>query len=340
MLEELDAIAWEQLRHAYGEAGDVPELLRGLVSPDEEERGEALYELFGNIWHQGTVYEATAHAVPFLIEIAAAPAAEDRAAVLGLVGAIAAATDGPRAPHEAVVRRAAAIQGLLRDTEPLVRAAAAYVLGQLGELAPTLAPLLRAAIDDEPDGLARAGMLLGLGALREASPDNLRWLERHFAASSDERERFAAATALAYAARAATPDAAIDALAHACMEPGANESRFEGLPWDVAGETMPRDALAATGAAAHRALPIVLDALRATEDGVTASFLLEDALAIAFGPDPRAHAPAPLDEPQLRVLRAVGAARAVWAHLRLCGAGLHYHGLPATRAELLALLEA
>ncbi|WP_152049962.1 HEAT repeat domain-containing protein [Tautonia marina] len=69
MLEGLDSIDWATLTHAYGEATDVPNLLRALLSPDSGERDEALDTLFGNIWHQGTVYPATAAAVPFLYEL-------------------------------------------------------------------------------------------------------------------------------------------------------------------------------------------------------------------------------------------------------------------------------
>ncbi|MEA2705061.1 MAG: hypothetical protein QOD63_3006, partial [Actinomycetota bacterium] len=51
---------------------DVADILRSLVA-GEETAGEAVGELFGNIWHQGSIYEATAHAVPFLIEIFDSP---------------------------------------------------------------------------------------------------------------------------------------------------------------------------------------------------------------------------------------------------------------------------
>lgn len=36
---------------------------------DEQERKRALHALHGNIWHQHTIYEATAFAVPFLVEL-------------------------------------------------------------------------------------------------------------------------------------------------------------------------------------------------------------------------------------------------------------------------------
>ena len=91
MLEGLEDVPWRNLHHAYGEASDVPALIRGLVSPEADVREKALWELYGNIWHQHTVYEATSHAVPFLVEIAVSPDVPDdtRAGVLQLVADIA-----------------------------------------------------------------------------------------------------------------------------------------------------------------------------------------------------------------------------------------------------------
>ncbi len=69
MLEGLDEINWSQLHHAYGEASDVPILIHQLLSNKKTATDKAIYELFGNIYHQHTVYEASAYAVPFLQEI-------------------------------------------------------------------------------------------------------------------------------------------------------------------------------------------------------------------------------------------------------------------------------
>jgi len=69
MLEGLDKINWSQLHHAYGKASDVPVLIRQLLSNDNATVDNAINELFGNIWHQGTVYEVSAYAVPFLQEL-------------------------------------------------------------------------------------------------------------------------------------------------------------------------------------------------------------------------------------------------------------------------------
>ncbi|MEV7417211.1 hypothetical protein [Streptomyces sp. NPDC089919] len=80
---ELDHVPWDALTHAYGPAGDVPELVRALYQVDEEVADEALYELYGNIHHQGTVYPASAPAVPFVAHAALhAPAKRDELLML------------------------------------------------------------------------------------------------------------------------------------------------------------------------------------------------------------------------------------------------------------------
>jgi hypothetical protein len=85
MLETLDDVAWHELSHAYGPAADVPVLIRALASADAETRRQARYELYGNIFHQGSRYEASAYAVPFLLELAVRPSVPDRAEIVELL---------------------------------------------------------------------------------------------------------------------------------------------------------------------------------------------------------------------------------------------------------------
>ncbi|MER6533124.1 hypothetical protein ACWDE0_02425 [Streptomyces sp. 900105755] len=66
----LDQTDWSRLHHAYGSAEDIPALLRDLASPVEKTAAEAEQELWSSIVHQGTVYSATAPAVPFLARLA------------------------------------------------------------------------------------------------------------------------------------------------------------------------------------------------------------------------------------------------------------------------------
>jgi hypothetical protein len=87
----LEEIPWQRLKHAYGTAGDVPGQLRALQTESASAVGDdsALRQLCGNIWHQGTVYEATSFAVPFLLELAADPTVPRRNGVVDLLAAIA-----------------------------------------------------------------------------------------------------------------------------------------------------------------------------------------------------------------------------------------------------------
>jgi hypothetical protein len=67
-----NGVDWAGLTHAYGGAEDVPVLIRSLMSANADERSAALEGLFGSICHQGTVYPASAPAVPFLARAAVA----------------------------------------------------------------------------------------------------------------------------------------------------------------------------------------------------------------------------------------------------------------------------
>ncbi|MCL2743625.1 MAG: hypothetical protein FWE67_07225 [Planctomycetaceae bacterium] len=93
MLETLDTIDWSSLEHAYGFASDVPCLLRDIICDCRERQDRAFYELHGNVVHQGTIYGATPHTIPFLVEILNEPSITDayvKEGVAGLLAAIAA----------------------------------------------------------------------------------------------------------------------------------------------------------------------------------------------------------------------------------------------------------
>jgi hypothetical protein len=87
-LSGLDEVPWDRLHHAYGAAVDVPGQLRALRSPDEQVRARARWHLYGNIYHQGTRWQASHHAVPFLAALAADGGTPDRAAVMALLRAV------------------------------------------------------------------------------------------------------------------------------------------------------------------------------------------------------------------------------------------------------------
>lgn len=160
--EELHHVPWHELTHAYGSAEDVPDQIRALYAADEEAADEALYELFGNIHHQGTVYEASAPAVPFLAHAATHVPPARRAESLMLLAVLAdhAGADltsphWPGSPVAAVcaqlVRELPGLLPCLRDGERRdVRRAALRVVAAVADLLPAE---LREAAAAEADTL-------------------------------------------------------------------------------------------------------------------------------------------------------------------------------------------
>lgn len=86
LLEQTD---WASLKHAYGSAADVPDQIRCLTSGDKETRDKALWQLYGNIFHQGTRYQASSYAVPCLYGLLLDPSTPARDEIVELLVAVA-----------------------------------------------------------------------------------------------------------------------------------------------------------------------------------------------------------------------------------------------------------
>ena len=95
LLGEVAAVEWSGVHHAYGPATDVPGQLAAVIVGDDATREEAWWNLWGNIHHQGTIYEATVPAVPILLGVATWPAHPDRAQAILLLREVGAAEGGP-----------------------------------------------------------------------------------------------------------------------------------------------------------------------------------------------------------------------------------------------------
>ncbi|WP_329379524.1 HEAT repeat domain-containing protein [Streptomyces sp. NBC_01716] len=159
---DLDAQPWAEREHAYGGADDVPDQLRALASDDAEEAEEALYELYGNIVHQGSVYEATPYAVPYLARLAAAGVRPGD--VLPLIGHIAESEDErsetPGACRVAVTAQLPLILPLVESPDSSVRQAAVWAAARSGATEQVL-PVLRRCWEEELEPLVRAEALAG-----------------------------------------------------------------------------------------------------------------------------------------------------------------------------------
>ncbi|MEV1004899.1 hypothetical protein [Nonomuraea sp. NPDC050202] len=175
MFDGLYDIDWSSMEHAYGSAGEVPELLLALRSADGRERHRALERFYNAVHHQGSVYPCTTASLPFLFELAGDPATPDRAAVVGLLVSI-----GRVAVEEAeqeyadlvdfagaavVMRaRAQAFVALAADADPLVRRRAVAGLALFLDDADRTLALLRERLTAEPD-LAERLQVLDAAAL-------------------------------------------------------------------------------------------------------------------------------------------------------------------------------
>ncbi|WP_078074350.1 HEAT repeat domain-containing protein [Streptomyces niveus] len=170
---DLDAQPWAEWEHAYGSADDVPGQLRALASDDAEEAEEALYELYGNIVHQGSVYEATAYAVPYPARLAAAGIRP--ADMLVLLGCIAESED-ERSDTPGVCCRVAVtaqlplILPLIEANDTAVRQTAVWAAARTGAAEQVL-PALRRCWESELDPLVRAEVLAGTAWLDPAAAE-------------------------------------------------------------------------------------------------------------------------------------------------------------------------
>jgi HEAT repeat protein len=164
---DFEVADWAGFTHAYGSAADVPALIRLLVSPDADVRSAALGELFGSIFHQGTVCSASAPAIPFLARAAVmAPGQRERIILLmaGMCRQYGEDWSDPSTFSGAVRAAVASVLGelapLLADPDPGVRRA----MLRIAAVCPSL--VVRDVCDlrefADPDERVRADALLAL----------------------------------------------------------------------------------------------------------------------------------------------------------------------------------
>ncbi|WP_282693327.1 PBS lyase [Streptomyces sp. CC208A] len=234
MLTGIEEVDWASLGHAYGPADDVPALLRGLASPDPAERETALDGMYGAVHHQGDVYDSTLACIPFLLELVADPAVQDRGGIVELLTSIGGIElddedddlDGPAGldpdgaecvPAANFAMAAAAVAAgadvflcLVDDADTEVRLAAPVALASLHPDPARVLSLLRERLSVEPDTEVRLALVAAVGriALRHASlrsetVDWLAWLAR---AAQDPGLRLASLAQLARCAPGRIPD--------------------------------------------------------------------------------------------------------------------------------------
>ncbi|WP_267244867.1 PBS lyase [Streptomyces sp. PR69] len=226
MFGGIDEVDWASLKHAYGPADDVPELLRGLASADPAEREKALDGMYGAVHHQGDVYDSTLACIPFLLELAAADAVPDRGGVIELltsIGGIDLDGDDELDPEDeefecaanyamaasAVTAGADVFLGLLDADDRGVRLAVPVALATLHPDPARVLSLLRTRLAVEPDAEVRFACVEAGGriALRhgELAAEVVDWLSGLTRVAYDAGLRLAALAQLARCAPEALP---------------------------------------------------------------------------------------------------------------------------------------
>ncbi|MGW7429854.1 PBS lyase [Streptomyces sp. NPDC054861] len=232
MLTGIEEVDWASLGHAYGPADDVPELLRGLASDDSTEREVALDGMYGTVHHQGDVYDSTLACIPFLLELVADPAVQDRGGIVELLTSIGGidlgadedldeldqldAEDGEFIPAANYAMASAAVAAgadvflsLVGDPDPEVRLAAPCALASMHPEPARVLTLLRERLTVECDTEVRLALVEAVGriarrheSLRAETVDWLGWLTR---AAQAPGLRLAALAQLARCAPAEVP---------------------------------------------------------------------------------------------------------------------------------------
>ena len=233
--------------------------------------GIALGRLFVTICNQGTVYEASSHAVPSLIELLTEPSVEGKIDILGLLSCLATGasylevhsrghsktSEQLRSEPDSDVRLARGLSwveatrdaveagtpvylDLLTSDDWQIRLAAAYVLGTCTAKCKEVSGPLLDALDREQDERVRFGFVLCLGRVRAAGAS-----ERLVAIINSEPDslapiRWAAAVALMQIQREGTPREAIRLLASTFADPDPFNEFLETTPWHP---LMPRDSV-------------------------------------------------------------------------------------------------
>jgi hypothetical protein len=168
-----------------------------------------------------------------------------------------------RSTHEAVRSGAPSYAELLSNPEPIIRAAAAYLLGIFAEDATRNIDWLRQHLSrGEDDQMARAATVLSIGMMASSHEEVAPWLEQVVVADEPDAVRVADALGTAWAKRSALPVVARSLLVRTAATPGGAAEVFKRFPWGEADiQSYCSSALAIIGGEPARSLPAMMRSL-------------------------------------------------------------------------------
>jgi len=304
MLDSLESIDWRRLTHAYGPADDVPELLQALAE-GKASAEDAAGVFWGNIWHQGTVYQATAYAVPFLIDLLREERLVDREWLLLLLHSLASGSSyldvhgampgqaeqefylarqqelaWVQAAYQAVAEGIPCYLSLLQSKRPQIRTTAAYALSGFPERAEEITPGLRRSLPSEPRRDVQASFLLCLGSMGDTDAATDKAWEEAMRRRRDDPRRLAAALGLIWRDKVEATPSAVRVVQEVLAVPETFPEAYVFSAWDIdadPGQTL-YEALRLLGP--EKSIPALLEVLDRSEE--PPDILLDTLMEAAF----------------------------------------------------------
>jgi hypothetical protein len=270
-LEKLDTIDWSTLESAYGTADALPAALCNLDTPDEEVRAAAWSTVWSELEHQGTVFQASAYAAPFLVAWLSEAQGEEKCDLVTLLARLARGNSYKRQhlnltderhkqdpifqqemaqeirwvelTHQAVREGMDLYLTFLDDQDLQLRMATTYLLASFKEDQAWLKPHLQEYLERETEERMLACLLLSLGQLLPANGDSSDLLMPYLIAGDTPLVRFCAAMALCFLLKEATPEEAMLVFFTALIDPASAQTTYNDLPLTWADSTVPFQAL-------------------------------------------------------------------------------------------------
>ncbi|HEY9473113.1 MAG TPA: HEAT repeat domain-containing protein, partial [Mycobacteriales bacterium] len=205
MQDAIDKINWSELEHNYGNAADIPGLLRACADKDAGLAADALYELDNHLYHQGGwICSAASAALPFLLDLASGQAVHHRHEVVDLIGRLVREATTVQARFldvgwQSVLDAARPrLLALLEDPDTRIRREATLLVAD-GIRHPDAVQALQKRWQVETDRVTRWDLVLAFGAVRARQRENepLKAELERLLAHDDLQIRLAAVHALA-----------------------------------------------------------------------------------------------------------------------------------------------
>ncbi len=194
LLDNLDSIDWTNIHHSHGTAEKFPVWIRQLVSDDPKVRESARENLFEFSHHQGSIYEVSAHIVPFFLELLAHKDTPEKAHLLYHLSSLASGSrrsvvenvygGNEKVTYRNINKGLPLYLELLQDSDPQVRLEAFRTIVSVEDpdlsikdipRTPAVIRALIACVKSETNPSVKAEMIEGFSAFS----DSLRFVTLH-----------------------------------------------------------------------------------------------------------------------------------------------------------------